>query len=83
MILPSLPCVRSLEVGRGYKLQKVLDSRDQLGLYNDESISSLGKRVENNQASGLMGKYCLILFADAVESGFKGTSLIHTWVILA
>lgn len=40
MILPSLPCVRSLEVGRPnavrrYKLQKVLEnSRDQLSLYN-------------------------------------------------
>lgn len=24
-----------------------------------------------------MGKHCLILFVDDVESGFKGTSLIH------
>lgn len=24
-----------------------------------------------------MGKYCLLLFADDVESGFKGTSLIR------
>lgn len=24
-----------------------------------------------------MGKYCLLLFAVDVESGFKGTSLIH------